>query len=72
MLFVFTFTLPKQNYTILYTFSILYTFNFQDTHFQLPHKKVLIKILGIEVSLNQVTDKRRKNVKLSEYFTKYD
>ena len=43
------------------------TFNLQDTQFQLTYEKSLVKILGFEISFNQLMDKVRKNVKLSEY-----
>ena len=35
--------------------------------FQLPHKKILVKILGFEVSFKQIMDKVRRNIKLNEY-----
>ena len=34
--------------------------------FQLPHKKILVKILGFEVSFKHM-DKVRRNIKLNEY-----
>ena len=54
-------------YIILYTSSAFSMFNLYDTQFHLSHKKILIKMLGFEVSFNQLTDKVRWNVKLSEY-----
>ena len=54
-------------YITLHAFSPFNTFNLQDTQFQFYHKKILVKILGFEVSFNQFIDKKRRNVKLREY-----
>ena len=54
-------------YIILYTFITFNILNLQNTQFKLPHEKLLVKILGFEVSFNQFTDKFRRNVKLSKY-----
>ena len=54
-------------YMILYTFITFNILNLQNTQFKLSHEKLLVKILGFEVSFNQFTDKFRRNVKLSKY-----
>ena len=56
-------------YIILYTFITFNILNLQNklNKFKLPHEKLLVKILGFEVSFNQFTDKFRRNVKLSKY-----
>ena len=56
-------------YRILYTLSTFNMFNLQNTHFQFSHKKTLVKILVLEDLLNQLTDKVRRNVKVSKYFS---
>ena len=56
-----------KNKVYLCTFSAFNMFNLLDTQFYLSHKKMLVKILGFEVSFNQLTNKVRRNVKLSKY-----
>ena len=68
MLFLFTFMLAKQN---------VYNTNIRSAHlirltcriynFNSPIRRFLVKILGFEISFNQLMDKVRRNVKLSEY-----
>ena len=51
-------------YVILFTSSAFYMFNLLDTQFQLSYKGILVKILGFEVSFNQLTEKTARGVSL--------